>query len=125
MFDAALGAVMPSTHAVHRPIVLPQSHKRYRATTQPASPATGPEAAVEEIQAYIAIRDGLLAEAEKAATCEALRRAAIANDLVEICLIPTHRPYEAQFLAEVDAKHERKRCAATKVRIAALGAGRR
>ncbi len=77
--------------------------------------------AVEEIAAYIAIRDGLLAEAEKAATCESLRRLSTANDFVETCLQPARSPYEAQSLPEVDAAYERKRCETVKVRIAQLG----
>jgi hypothetical protein len=77
--------------------------------------------ALEEIAAYIAIRDGLLTEAEKAATCESLRRVSTANDFVETCLKPGRSPYEAQFLAEVDAASERKRCEMVKVRIAQLG----
>ena len=116
---------MQSTQTIGQPLVLPQSHKSHRAKAKAGDRQAGAKEAVEEIQAYIAIRDGLLAEAEKVTTSEALRRAAIANDLVEICLIPTHQPYEAQFLAEVDAKSERKRCSAAKVRIAELGAVRR
>jgi hypothetical protein len=77
--------------------------------------------AVEEIQAYIVIRDGLLSEAEKKPTSELLRRLSIANDFVESCLRPTRSPYEAQFLPELDAVRERERCQTVRVRVAKLG----
>jgi hypothetical protein len=77
--------------------------------------------AVEEIQAYIVIRDGLLSEAEKKPTSELLRRLSIANDFVENCLKPTRSPYEAECLPEVDAAPERQRCQTVRVRVAKLG----
>ena len=64
----------------------------------------------------------MLAQAEKVTTRASLQRAAIANDLVANCLKPARAPYEAQFLAEADAAHERKRCESAKIRIAELGA---
>jgi hypothetical protein len=76
--------------------------------------------AVEEINAYIAVRDGLLVEAEEITTRAALDRVTIANEFVETCLRPARSPYEAQCLVETDAIRERKRCAAVKVRIAEL-----
>ena len=89
-------------------------------------PATGASAkssskqAVEEINAYIAIRDVLLVEAEEVTTSARLDRLTIANEFVETCLRPPRSPYEAQCLAETDAIGERKRCASVKVRIAEL-----
>jgi hypothetical protein len=78
--------------------------------------------ALDEITAYIAIRDNLLAEAEEGPTTSTLHRAGIANDVVEIFLKPARPPYEAQYLAEADAARERKRCETVKARIRDLGA---
>ena len=79
------------------------------------------EYAVAEINACIAIRDNLIAEAEETATSGTLKRAGLANDLVETCLKPARTPYEAQCLPDADAVRERKRCAAVRARIAELG----
>jgi hypothetical protein len=76
--------------------------------------------AVEEINAYIAVRGVLLVEAEEVTTRARLDRLTIANEFVETCLRPARSPYEAQCLAEIDAIRERKRCASVKVRIAEL-----
>ena len=78
--------------------------------------------AIDEINAYIAIRDNLLAEAEETATNAILRRLCLANDFVQACLKPRGSPYEMQFLPEPDADRERKRCAAIKTRIVQLRA---
>ena len=114
---------MRSTHAPSDTLILPEakSENGARKSVNQATPRIESKHALEEISAYIAIRDGLLAEAEKAATCESLRRVATANDFVETCLRPARSPYEAQFLAEVDAARERKRCEMVKLRIAQLG----
>ena len=90
---------------------------------RPATGARGESSskqAVEEINAYIAVRDVLLVEAEEVTTRARLDRLAIANEFVETCLRPARSPYEAQCLAETNAIRERKRCAAVKVRIAQL-----
>jgi hypothetical protein len=79
------------------------------------------EHAIAEINAYIAIRDNLIAEAEETATSGTLKRAGLANDLVETCLKPARTPYEAQCLPDADAVRERKRCAAVRARIIELG----
>ena len=76
--------------------------------------------AVDEINAYIAIRDNWLAEAEATTTSANLRRLILANDFVQSCLKPARSPYKAQYLPECDAGRERKRCAAVKIRIAEL-----
>jgi hypothetical protein len=114
---------MRSTDGPSDTLVLPEakSKKDARKSVNQANRRIDSEYALEEIAAYIAIRDGLLSEAEKAATCESLRRVATANDFVETCLRPARSPYEAQFLAEADAARERKRCEMVKVRIAQLG----
>jgi hypothetical protein len=73
-----------------------------------------------EIHAYIVIRDRLLAEAEAIPSNSTLHRACIANDVVEIFLKPAKTPYEAQYLPENEASHERERCEAVKTRVAEL-----
>jgi hypothetical protein len=75
---------------------------------------------VDEINAYIVIRDIALAEAEIATTAVNLERARIANDFVETCLKPARPPYELQSLPEADAVRERGRCQAVRARIALL-----
>ena len=76
--------------------------------------------AIDEINAYIAVRDGLLDDAEKVATPAKIERLALANQFVESCLRPARPPYQAQCLQETDAARERKRCDAVKIRIAKL-----
>ena len=98
-----------------------------------AKSATAPEAriskplehasskyATAEINAYIAIRDNVLAEAEQAPTSKSIKRAEIANDFVETCLKAPRSPYDAQYLPEQGAAHERTRCTMAKMRIAKL-----
>ena len=80
---------------------------------------TSPEA-VTEIEAYIAIRDDLFAEAEQLRTPAKLASATVANDVVEGFLRPTRSPYAAQSLPEHDAARERKRCEFVRGRIAQL-----
>src|SRR5436190_16133405 len=75
---------------------------------------------VAEINAYIAIRDQLLAEAEELHSSAKLASTILANDFVEGCLKPARAPYEAQSLPESDAVRERKRCAVVRDRIAQL-----
>ena len=79
---------------------------------------------VDEINAYVAIRDIALAEAEKDPSSINLKRVRIANDFVENCLKPARSPYESQHLPESDAARERGRCQAVKVRLALLSAHR-
>jgi hypothetical protein len=75
---------------------------------------------VDEINAYVAIRDIALAEAEKQPTSINLERVHIANDFVENCVQPARKPYGAQHLPETDAARERGRCQAVKVRLSLL-----
>lgn len=77
---------------------------------------------VDEINAYIVIRDIALAEVEKEASSVNLERARIANDFVENCLKPAKSPYDGQHLPETDAARERGRCQAVKVRLSLLRA---
>lgn len=75
---------------------------------------------VDEINAYIAIRDNLLAEAEEVRSCAKLNSLSVANDFVETCLRPPRPAGKAPHLPEADAARERKRCQAVKIRIAEL-----
>jgi hypothetical protein len=109
---------MPTIHTLSGVIRLPPIKTQ---EPRPARLGKSSQHAIEEINGYIAIRDDLLAQAEEVTTPGALQRAAIANDLVESCLRPVRRPYEAQFLPELDAARERKRCTAARVRITELG----
>ena len=77
---------------------------------------------VDEINAYVVIRDIAVAEAEKEPTSLNLDRARIANDFVENCVKPARPPYEAQHLPETDAARERGNCQAVKVRLSLLRA---
>jgi hypothetical protein len=85
---------------------------------------TGPSAssryAAEAINAYIAVRDQLVAEVDKVASPEKLNRLAIANDLVLACLKPTRHPYGAQSLPEAEAVRERSRCEAIRNKVSKL-----
>ena len=104
-----------------RKTTLPEntSEKPQRRSTKTIDPVDS-QYAVDEINAYIAIRDNWLAEAEATTTSANLRRLILANDFVQSCLKPARSPYEAQYLPERDADRERKRCAAVKIRIAEL-----
>lgn len=87
------------------------------------SPSSLPIYAAEEINAYIAIRDQLLSEAEKTPSGSKFDSVIIANDFVAGCLKPARSPYEVQCLPEATAQQERKRCAAVSDRVAVLRAG--
>ena len=94
--------------------------KSRQATT--LTSAFGSVYSVDEINAYIAIRDELLAEAEELHTSAKLAATELANDFVFGCLNPARAPYEAQCLPEGDAIRERKRCEAVRNRIEQLRA---
>jgi hypothetical protein len=78
------------------------------------------EYVIGEINAFIAIRDELLAEAEEVKTPSKLESLIVANNFVESCLTPARSPYELQFLPEPAANHERERCEQIKRRVADL-----
>ena len=78
--------------------------------------------AADEINAYIAVRDQALADAERVTTRGTVDRALLANEFVESCLRPMRSPYQAQALPEATATCERKRCAAAKLRLIQLSA---
>jgi len=99
---------------------IPAAKPESRRSTTTLSPAFGSAYSVAEINAYIAIRDQLLGEAEEIRTKAKISSTALANDFVLGCLQPVRSPYEAQFLPETDADRERKRCEAVRNRIAQL-----
>ena len=109
---------MPLAINSTKPATKPES----RRSTTTLSSAFGSAYSVTEINAYIAIRDQLLAEAEEVRTKAKLSSTALANDFVLGCLQPMRSPYEAQCLPETDAVRERKRCEAVRDRIAQLRA---
>ena len=90
-------------------------------TCHPSGNKVSSEAA-EEINAYIAIRDRSLCDAERVPTRGTVDRALLANEFVESCLRPARSPYQAQALPEGVAADERQRCAAAKARLAKLSA---
>jgi len=98
--------------------------KRESGRTPTISSAFGSVYSAAEINAYIAIRDQLLAEAERLHSSAKIASTALANDFVEGCLKPRRSPYEAQCLPESDAVRERKRCEAVRHRIAELRSNR-
>src|SRR5256885_4266588 len=99
--------------------ILPAAKLQSR-TAPTISSAFGSVYSIAEINAYIAIRDQLLVEAEEQRTREKLASTALANEFVEGCLKPARTPYEGQSLPESDAVRERKRCEAIRERIAQL-----
>ena len=103
----AIKSILPAVNTDSRP-------------TPTISSAFGSVYSIAEINAYITIRDQLLAEAEELQTSAKLASTALANDFVEGCLEPGRPPYEAQCLPESDAIRERKRCQAVRERIAQL-----
>ena len=92
------------------------------ARTRSASSNKVCSGAIEEINAYIAVRDRSLADAERVPTRGTVDRALLANEFVESCLRPVRSPYQAQALPEALAADLRKRCAAAKARLAQLSA---
>ena len=99
---------------------IPAAKPESRRSTTTLSPTFGSAYSITEINAYIAIRDQLLAEAEEVPTKAKLSSTALANDFVLGCLQPMRSPYEAQCLPETDAVRERRRCEAVRDRIAHL-----
>lgn len=102
---------------------LPPRRTKTRSAKSPATPPT-PAAttspAAEEIYAFIAARDLLLADAEEATTEGSLHRVWMANEFAERCLEPARLPYAGQTLPAEEAAWECQRCKTVKVRIAEL-----
>jgi hypothetical protein len=116
---------MQLTQPPLRTVFLPKniSQKRFVQQTKPSEFRMN-SYVVDEINAYVAIRDIALAEVEKDPSSVNLERVRIANDFVENCLKPARSPYESQHLPETDAARERGRCQAVKVRLSLLRARR-
>ena len=106
-----------------RTVFLPKNASRKR-LPQPAKPSDFRMTSyvVDEINAYVAIREIAIKEAEKEPTSLNLERARIANDFVENCVKPARPPYGAQHLPEKDAARERSNCQGVKVRLSLLRA---
>jgi hypothetical protein len=101
------------------PLSISSPASRTQAKTRPAQKQEREKSdyIIGEINAFIAIRDELLVEAEEAKTSSKLDSLLIANNFVESCLTPARSPYDVQFLPEPAAKRERKRCDEVKRRI--------
>jgi hypothetical protein len=100
-------------------LTLPAANPKAR-TASTLSSNFGSAYSIAEINAYIAVRDQLLAEAERLHTSAKIASAVLANDFVEGCLQPVRSHYNDRWLPETDADRERKRCAAVRERIAQL-----
>lgn len=111
---------MPLTEAA--PLAAVFEHTVSPARTRTPSSNKVSSEAIEEINAYIAVRDQSLADAERVPTRGTVDRALLANEFVESCLRPVRTPYQAQALPEPTAVNERQRCAAAKARLAQLSA---
>ncbi|MDP9004307.1 MAG: hypothetical protein M3N12_05895 [Verrucomicrobiota bacterium] len=112
---------MQLAHKPLRPTVLP-AFKAEQSQPKAAAPDQFKMSSyvLDEINAYVAIRDIALAEAEKITTPVNLERVRIANEFVENCLKPARAPYGAQHLPAADAVRERMRCEAVKIRLALI-----
>jgi hypothetical protein len=106
---------MPVTNSLTQDFPQPQLKSRRKSTK-----SIGSQEAIAEINAYIAIRDELLEEAEQSKTCAKIDSVEVANNFVITCLRPARAPYESQSLPESDAARGRKRCEAVNARIAEL-----
>ena len=96
--------------------------RSHSSTSHSAARFHASHGALEEIKAYIAVRDRLLEEAEQGLTESALERLILANRFLASCLKPARAPYHAQSPPEADALRELKRCRAIDVRIAEMRA---
>ncbi len=105
---------------ITQPTVPPRSAIKPKSRRPSISPVTSSRAILQEINAYIATRDGLLAAAEKAPNLQSIHRAAIANDVVQVSLRPARPSYAAQHLSEIDAVRELERCKRATRRIIEL-----
>ena len=102
------------------PLTISSPGTRTKTRTGNKRPAQSCDYVIGEINAFITIRDELLAEAEEVKTPSKLDSLVVANNFVESILTPARSPYDMQFLPEPDAKRERKRCGQIKRRVADL-----
>jgi hypothetical protein len=93
-----------------------KSQSTSKTPTRRREPANS-EYVIGEINAFIAIRDELLAEVEEVKTEYKLYSLIVANNFVETCLTPARSPYDMQVLPEADALRERERCEEIKRRV--------
>lgn len=108
-------------HAVQRP-KKKTSKTRSSTKSTTSGDAKPSQYILNEINAYVAIRDMRVAAAERDASPENLRQATLANDFVELCLSRPQIVYAAQYLPNASASFERERCVKIKALIAALQA---
>jgi hypothetical protein len=128
LFDSKAPLILPSTSTkIAQPKGMPltigskttgRAGNKSRPAQRPQTQSS--EYVIGEINAFIAIRDELLAEVEDAKTSSKLDSLIIANNFVESCLTPARSPYDVQFLPEPAAKRERERCEQIKQRVADL-----
>jgi hypothetical protein len=108
---------------MHQAIKSPQRISRnLRKPVKSAAPKDSNKYAIEEINAYIAVRDGLLEEAARETTEATIERLVLTNTFVASCLRPMRPPYLTQCLPEVDTVRELKRCHAVDAQIVGLRA---
>jgi hypothetical protein len=100
-------------------LTLPAANPKAR-TASTLSSKFGSAYSIAEINAYIAVRDQLLAEAERTHASAKLASTALANDFVEGCLQSPRSPYQAECLSESDSARERIRCKVVRERISEL-----
>jgi hypothetical protein len=93
---------------------------RAKTKTAASQMQVGGDYAVEEINAYIAVRDELLREAERTRSRAKLDSVKVANNFIVGCLRPSRGLYASQCLPENDAVRERERCASIDARLAEL-----
>ena len=96
----------------------------HRKTGRSGSSPEASQLAIEEINAYIAVRDGLMAEAISDRSEAAIESLALANNFVSNCLGPARQPYLTQCLPAKDAARELQRCHAADAQIARFRARR-
>ena len=116
--ETCFSAGMRLTEAARLTSVFQQTISPARTRTAPSNKVSAE--AIEEINAYIAIRDRAVLDAERIPTRGTVDRALLANEFVESCLRPARAPYQAQSLPEASAANERQRCVAAKARLAQL-----
>ena len=105
---------------MHLAISSTKSSSKSKARTSTSSESISSKYATDEINAYIAIRNNLLVEAEGNPTSGTLKRVGLANEFVETRLKPARSPYQTQYLPEADAFRERQHCQSVKNRLAEL-----
>ena len=119
-----LDAPLPSmpTQPPLRKVFLPKKTSQKRALPPRPADLRMRSYIVDEIHAYVAIRDIALSEAEKEPNTVNVERACIANEFVEKCLKPMRPPYESQCLEQAGAARELENCQDVRIRLSLLRA---